>query len=180
MKKLFLLAVASFTFIAAPAMAKEGGYIGAFLIPSASISVGSVDSGSGWGLRAGLGFNRYLALEGTYVKTKHDRTGGTADLTGLAADFKLNFPLTSLDSYNVMTLEPYVLLGYGINYDLKFENGQSSSGSGGRFGLGIELYLFKELSVNAGWTRTNVSFDGPVNTDGAVRVFDAGLIYHFF
>ena len=182
MKKWLVLAVAAVTFIATPAMAKEGFYLGAYLLPSVTISGDAgtgIDSGSGYGFRAGLGFNRYFSIEGTYSKTKHDLSGGsTADLTGLAADLKLNFPLTSLDSAQVMTLEPYVLLGYSINYELKSPSG-SSSGNGARFGIGIELYLFRELSVNAGWTRTNLSFDSPINADGNIRTFDVGVIYHF-
>jgi hypothetical protein len=41
------------------------------------------------------------------------------------------------------------------------------------------LYLFRELSVHAGWTKTTVSFDSPMNKDGAVKTVDLGLIYHF-
>ena len=183
MKKLFLLVVAAMTFVATPAMAKEGLYIGAYLIQNAKISGDAgtdIDTGSGYGFRAGLGFNRYLSIEGNYERTSYDvKGGGTVDLNGLAVDLKLNFPLTSLDSANVMTLEPYIKFGYGINYDLKPEGASSSSGSGARFGLGIELYLFRELSANVGWTRTNISFDSPLNKDGNVRAFDIGLMYHF-
>lgn len=176
MKKFFLWAVAAIMFTATPVLAKEGGYIGAYLLPTVKISGISVDDGSGYGFRAGLGFNRYLSIEGSLEMAEHDVTGGgTADLTGLAVDAKINFPLTSLDNYNVMTLEPYIRLGYGVNYELK-NGGSSTDGSGSRFGVGIELYLFRELSVNTGWTSTDVSFD---NTDADVRTFDVGVNYHF-
>ena len=151
MKKVLLLAVAALTLITTPVMAKEGVYLGAYLIQGAKISGDAgtnIDTGSGYGFRAGLGFNRYLSIEGNYERTSYDvKGGGSVDLDGLAADLKLNFPLTSLDSANVMTLEPYIKLGYGINYDLKPEGGSSSSGSGARFGLGVELYLFRELEL---------------------------------
>lgn len=178
MKKLFLLAVAAITFVATPVMAKEGFYIGAYVMPTVKVSgVPNIDSGSGYGFRAGFGLNRYLALESSLEMAEHDISGGnTADLTGLAVDAKINFPLTSLDRHNVMTLEPYIRLGYGINYELEVKNGGSTDGSGARFGFGVELYLFHELSVNAGWTNTNVSFD---SVDADVRVLDIGLNYHF-
>ncbi len=179
MKKAFLLAVAALTLIAAPAAAKEGFYIGAYVTPSAKVSGTGMDSGSGYGFRAGMGFGRYLSIEGNYETSRYDVTGGTADLKGLAADLKLNFPLTSLDSNNVMTLEPYAKAGYAISYDLKIPNAGTSSGSGARIGFGIELYVFKELSINAGWTRTKISFDDPINKDANIRAYDIGLIYHF-
>lgn len=179
MKRSLLLTAAVLVLMVSPVMAKEGFYIGAF-VPTNTISGDAgknVDSGTGWGLRAGMGLNRYVAIEANYSRTKHDITGGSsADLTGLAADIKLNFPLTSLDSAQVMSLEPYLLLGYG-----HYERSNSSTGKsdGGQWGFGIELYLFRELSVHAGWTKTSVSFDSPGNKDGAVKTVDFGLIYHF-
>jgi hypothetical protein len=179
MKKLVLLSVTALLFTASPLMAKEGFYIGAYLVPTAKVSGVSGDTGSGYGFRAGLGFNRYFSIEGSLEMSEHDLNGGaTADVKGVAADFKINFPLTSLDSANVMTLEPYVRLGYGAS-DFDPEQGSSSSGSGVRFGVGIELYLFRELSVNAGWTSTNVSYGDSIDKDADVRVFDVGLNYHF-
>lgn len=179
MKRSLLLTVALVMLMVSPVMAKEGFYLGAF-VPTNTISgaAGSnVDSGTGWGLRAGMGFNRYAAIEANYSTTKHDISGGSsADLKGLAADLKVNFPLTSLDSAQVMSLEPYLLLGYG-HYELS--NSFTSKSDGGQWGFGIELYLFRELSVHAGWTRTSVSFDAPINRDGAVKTVDFGVIYHF-
>lgn len=179
MKKLLVMAVAALVFTAAPVMAKEGFYIGAYFVPSVDISAVPVESGSGYGFRAGLGFNRYFGIEGSYEATEHDLTGGgSADLKGVAVDVKINFPLTSLDSNNVMTLEPYLRAGYGVDYELSWDSG-SSSGSGLRLGLGLELYLFKELSISGGWTRTRVSFDDPIDKDSSIRAFDVGLNYHF-
>lgn len=179
MKKLFAIVVAAFTFTALPVMAKEGFYVGGYVIPSSDVSgVPAVESGSGYGFRAGLGFNRYFTIEGSYDILEHDLTGGgTVDIKGWAVDAKVNFPLTSLDRNDVMTLEPYVRAGYGIDYEFE-AGGASSSGDGIRLGVGIELYLFKELSVNAGWTRTEVSFDDG-GDDGSIRAFDVGLNYHF-
>lgn len=178
MKKVIFSIVAALVLMVSPAFAKEGLYIGAYFVPSAEISgIGGVDTGTGYGFRAGMGIGRYFSVEGSYETTEHDISGGTLDMTGLAVDAKVNFPLTSLDSGNVMTLEPYVRLGYGIDYEVETD-GFKDSGGGLRIGVGIELYLFRELSINGGWTRTEVSFDDS-SIDGAVRVFDVGLNYHF-
>lgn len=179
MKKIVWLVAVALVLSAAPAMAKEGYYISAIL-PNETISGdagANLSSGSGWGARAGLGFNRYLAIEGTYTTTKHDITGGpSVDLNGLAGDIKLNFPLTSLDSNNVMTVEPYILLGYE-HYELTTT--PSAKGDGTQYGIGLEVYLFRELSINAGWTKTKVTFKDGFSVDGDVTRVDFGILYHF-
>ena len=177
MKKVLVLLVLATALLAAPAMAKEGIYLGVFLPNTEITGDVDIDSGSGWGARVGVGFGRYMAVEASYAKTDHDVTGGgSVDLTGISADFKLHFPLTSLDSHNVMTLEPYALIGYGM-YEVS--NGSSNDGSGVQLGVGIELYLFHELSINAGYTRTKVTFDTNPEADGTVRQIDFGIMYHF-
>ncbi len=179
MRKSLLLLVALLLLIASPVMAKEGFYLGAF-VPNNTISGDAgtgVSSGTGWGLRAGVGFNRYVAIEGNYSTTKHNITGGSSeDLKGLAGDIKLNFPLTSLDSAQVMTVEPYLLGGYA-HYEIGKPKTFKSDGI--QYGFGIELYLFRELSVHAGWTRSLVSFDSTPKRDGDVKTVDFGIIYHF-
>jgi hypothetical protein len=175
MKKGLLLALAVCLLSAAPVMAKEGFYAGVFM-PTETISgdAGSgTSSGTGWGIRVGEGFNRYFAIEGHYSTTKHD----SIDLKSLAGDLKLNFPLTSLDSAQVMTVEPYLMLGYA-HYESSAASTPKSDGV--QYGLGVELYLFKELSVHAGWTKSPVKFKvGSSNLDGDVKTVDFGLIYHF-
>lgn len=165
MKKTLVFLVLAIALVAAPAAAKEGLFAGAYLA-KASISGGN-GSESGFGFRVGTGFNKYFSLEGTYEDVK--------DLSSVGADFRINFPLTSLDSQHVMTVEPYVLFGYGL-YELGATN--SVDGTGTKFGFGVELYLFRELSVNAGWSKANVSFDAPVN-DLDIKVLEFGIIYHF-
>jgi len=184
MKKTLVLMVIALTLIASPAMAKEGLFIGAQLIPSIDISGDAgngLDDGSGYGFRLGLGFNKYFSIEGVLERTELDIVGGgTMELDGIAVNARLNFPLTTLDSANVMSFEPYVLAGYGM-YEAT-SGGQSSDGNGFRLGIGIEQYLFRELSVNIGYTSTSVTFDataGSPKQDGTIRVIDIGLIYHF-
>ncbi len=174
MKKYLLLSVVALMVVASPVMAKEGFYIGAF-IPTTTISGNAgtgIDSGNGWGLRVGNGFSRYFAIEGNYSTTKH----GSVDLKGLAVDLKLNFPLTTLDSAQIMSVEPYAILGYGY-YELEKPTTEKSNGM--QYGFGVELYLFRELSVNVGWTKSVVSWDTPPKADGDIKTFDIGLIYHF-
>ena len=52
MKKVSLLVVAALLLLSAPVMAKEGVYVGAYVIPSSEVSD---DSGSGYGFRAASG-----------------------------------------------------------------------------------------------------------------------------
>ena len=182
MKKVLVLMVLMLTLIAVPAVAKEGFFIGASLIPSVDISGDAgngLNDGSGYGFRVGLGFNKYFSIEGVLERMEMDISGGgTMDLDGIAVNARLNFPLTTLDSAKVMSFEPYVLAGYGM-YEAKSPDGQSNDGNGFRLGIGIEQYLFKELSVNIGYTSTSVTFDTNPDRDGTIRVIDIGLIYHF-
>lgn len=171
MKHAIQVLVAAFLLSSAPVMAKEGHYLGLFLLDaSVSGSAGSSpDTGSGYGLRAGLGFNRYFSVEGSY--------GNSGDLTAGVADFKINFPLTKIDTYDVMTVEPYINAGYGV-YDLDIAG--VDAGSGLRLGFGVEVYLFKELSIQGGWSKANVNFDSGGSSFGLdIKTVDVGLVYHF-
>ena len=182
MKRMLIGIVLALTLIASPVVAKEGFFIGASLIPSVDISGDAgrnVDGGSGYAFRLGLGFSKYFSIEGVLERTSLDlKGGGSADMDGIGVNARLNFPLTTLDSANVMSFEPYVLAGYGM-YDVKPQGGSSNSGNGFRLGIGIEQYLFRELSVNIGYTSTSVTFDTSPKLDGTIRVIDIGLIYHF-
>ncbi len=177
MKKYLVLAVLALALVASPAMAKEGFYLGAY-IPFNHISgdISGLDDGAGLGARAGIGFNKYLALEGSIFKTKHDFSGGTTeDFKGATVDLKLNFPLTG------SKMEPYALIGIG-GYRLE-GNGFDYKGGGAQFGVGLDMYLYPELSFNAGLTWRKITFDsgtpGNVDVDANVRTFDIGITYHF-
>ncbi len=181
MNKVVLCAVTVFMVLASPVFAKDGLYIGAYALPKTKVSgVTGIGSGSGYGFRAGFGFSRYFSIEGSYELAEQDMTNTLkADLKGWAADAKINFPLTSLERGDVIAVEPYIRGGYG-DYELKIPGSGSPSGNGNRFGAGVEIYLFRELSINAGWTRTKVSLDTPfVKTDARIKAIDVGLNYHF-
>ncbi len=164
MKKMVVLVALAVALSASPVMAKEGLFAGAYLAKT-SISDGG-ESESGYGFRVGMGFNRYFSVEGTYEDVK--------DITSVVAAFRVNFPLTSLDSQKIMTVEPYLTFGYGM-YEA-----DSDDGNGAKLGVGVELYLFHELSIHAGWSKANVTFDtsnGDVGVD--IKTVEFGLIYHF-
>lgn len=176
MKRTPILVIAlALTLASSPAAAKEGFYTGAF-IPFDSLSgdIKGVDSGSGLGVRIGYGLNKYLALEGSAFITRHDiNGGGNTYFNGKTIDLKLDLPLTGSN------LEPYFLIGVGA-YELK-GGGFFFSGSGTQYGLGLDIYMFPELSFNAGLTWRNITFATgfPGDTTEKVTTFDIGLTYHF-
>lgn len=174
MKKVIVSAVAACMLIATPVTAKEGLYLGLY-IPFDSFSGDTnLDSGNGLGLRGGLGFGRYFSIEGTLFKSDVDMKGTnqTADFKGGTIDAKVHFPLSGSH------MEPYILLGIG---SYKIENSNTIKGNGGQFGFGVDFYIFPELSFNAGFTSTSVTFNEgtPGDLDATVRTFDLGLTYHF-
>lgn len=178
MKKALMLVALAVTLIATPAMAKEGFYLGVnMLFNDISGDINSpewINSGNGLGLRGGFGLNRYLAIEAGIWKTKHDlkSSGNAADLKAGTLDLKINFPLSGSH------IEPYLLVGYG-KYTLE-QNGFSEDGKGGRIGIGMDIYLFPELSFNAGLTRNNVTFThAGQDKDGKITSLDFGVTYHF-
>lgn len=178
MKKILIVMVLAMTLMAAPAMAKEGFYLGVnVLFNEVSGDVNSpewLDSGNGLGLRGGVGLNRYLAIEAGLWKTKHDMkfSAESVDLKAGTLDLKLNLPLSGSQ------IEPYLLVGLG-SYELELA-GATNDGNGVRLGIGMDIYLFPELSFNVGLTRNNVTFDdGGADVDGKVTTLDFGLSYHF-
>jgi len=174
-KMLVVAALLGGMLVAFPVIAKEGLYLGAF-IPFNDISgdIKGIDNGNGLGFRAGYGLNKYLALEGSVFKTKHDTSGnGNIDFSGGTVDLKLDLPLTG------SKMEPYFLIGVG-GYELK-GNGVDYKGGGSQVGLGLDIYFFPELNFNAGLTWRKITFDKgtPTDLDEKVRTFDVGLTYHF-
>lgn len=171
MKKFMWLIAGLMMLIAPSAHAREGMYLGVF-VPSTSWSgdVSGVDSGTGLGGRLGLGFGRYVAIEGAMFKSTHDVGSTSWDFKGTTVDLKIHFPLSGSD------FEPYILWGLG-----KYELGPYK-GEGNQLGLGFNFYLFPELSLNAGYTMRDITFDegtGGVDVDGKARTIDVGLTYRF-
>jgi predicted porin len=165
-------------FVAAPAAAKEGFYLGInvqFNDISGDInSPETVNSGNGRGLRGGFGLNQNYAIEVGIWKTKHAPTNGgnAATLEAGTLDLKISFPLRG--SY----IEPYLLVGAG-SYTIE-QNRISNEGKGGRIGIGIELYLFPALSLNVGFTHNKVTFtNSGQDIGGKITTTDFGLTYHF-
>jgi hypothetical protein len=178
LKKILFMSMLAIVLMASPAFAERGFYFGLNLLfndISGDVNSADVyDSGSGLGLRGGFGLNRYLALEAGVWQTRHDLKvgGGSADLQAGTFDLKINVPISGSH------IEPYVLAGVGT-YSLE-QNGSSDDGEGVRFGLGMDISLFQELSFNVGLTRNNVTFKhAGRETDGKITTMDFGLSYHF-
>jgi hypothetical protein len=176
--KILILTATLLLVIVAPAMAKEGFYLGVnMLLSDVSGEVNSpewLDSGSGLGLHGGFGLNRYFSIEAAVGRTKHDRIlgGKTVDLKEGTLDLKINFPLRGSH------IEPYLLIGYGIfTFDVA---AASENGNGVRIGIGMDVYLFPAISFNVGLTRSNPTFKGNnVDVDGKIQTLDFGITYHF-
>jgi hypothetical protein len=82
----------------------------------------------------------------------------------------------SLDSAQVMTLEPYLL--FGVSHVEATSSGNTNRSNGAQYGVGLELYLFRELSVNAGTNTSVPSYTTP-EREGDIRTVDFGITYHF-
>jgi hypothetical protein len=175
---LMLQAAALLAFLALPAAAKEGFSLGVnmlFCDVGGEINTPQwLDSGSGLGLHGGFGFNRYFSIEAAIGRTKHDRIAGgeTVAVKWGALDLKINFPLK--DSH----IEPYLLIGYGI---FTFDAAEASeNGTGGRIGIGMDVYLSRDISFNVGMTWNNPTFKhNNVDAGGKIQILDFGISYHF-
>jgi hypothetical protein len=162
---------------AVPVHAKEGLSLGVNLLfndPGGDIS--NLDSGNGFGLRAGIGLNRYLSFVAAVFKTDHNiKDGsGTADLKGGTIDAKLNFPLTGSH------ISPYIQGGVG-SYKLEYP-AKTYDGTGGQLAIGIDIELFPELDFNVGLGRRNITFDATATNPefkGRVTTLDFGFTYTF-
>ena len=173
-----ILTVTLLFIVALPAVAKDGFYIGIDMLfndISGDINAPeNIESGNGLGLHGGYGLNQNLAIEAGIWKTKHSNkyAGHAADLKAGTIDLKVNYPL--VDSH----IEPYILFGAGV-YTIE-QKGFSMEGKGGRAGIGMDIYLVPDISVNVGFTRSNVTFKhNSVDIDGRITTMNFGLTYHF-
>lgn len=186
-KALIVTITALIALMATPVTAREGLYLGAYY-PKTTLSgdilshIPGVESGTGLGGRVGLGFGRYLGIEGSLFKTTHDAgIYPTVDFKGGTVDLKIFFPLT------YSQLEPYIHGGIGRYYlENVLVNTTTTTdirGDGNQYGVGLNLYLFPELSLNAGYTKRNITFDSGtpagISLKGRARTIDIGIAYHF-
>lgn len=177
-KTLMISMVALLVLNAAPAAAKDGFSLGVNVLfndISGDINAPeTIEPGNGLGLHVGFGLSQYLAIEVGIWRTKHtDKYGGSAaDLEAGTVDLKLNFPIAG--SY----IEPYLLVGAG-RYTIE-QNRLSEDGKGGRIGIGMDIYLFPDISCNVGFTLNNVTFThNSADLDGRIATMDFGITYHF-
>jgi hypothetical protein len=175
---LMILTATLLLLTAAPAVAKEGFYLGVN-VPFNDIngdvnSQDSINTGNGRGLRGGYGLSQYISIEAGYWKTKHTNTygGNAADLEAGTVDLKINIPHAGNH------IEPYLLVGAG-RYTIE-QNRISRDGKGSRIGIGMDIYLFPALSLNLGFTHNNVTFtNAGQDIGGKIATMDFGLTYHF-
>ena len=159
------------------ASAREGLYLGLFY-PTVSWSgdIHGLDSGAGYGARLGLGLGRYLALEGSLSRTDHDAgINPSRDFRSSTGDLLVLFPLSGSNA------EPYLRGGIG-KYELK-STLTTYKGDGNQYGVGLNYYLFPELSLALGYTRSRITFDegtGVLSLKAVARTIDVGITYHFY
>jgi len=175
---LSILTVALLLIIAAPAVAKDGFYLGINILFNDVGGVvntpANIEPGYGHGLHAGYGINQYLAIEAGIWRTRHTKPEGgrAADIEAGTLDLKINIPLA--DSH----IEPYFVIGAG-HYTID-QNGISEDGKGGRIGIGLDIYLFPDISFNIGFIRNSVTFSqNSVDMEGKITTMDFGVTYHF-
>jgi predicted porin len=175
---LLIATVALLLFIAPPAEAKDGFYLGINMLfndISGDINASkSIEPGHGLGLHGGFGFNRYFAIEAGYWKTKHANrySGSAADLETGTLDLKITVPVSGSH------IEPYLLIGAGT-YRIE-QNRISTDGKSGRIGIGMDVYVSPGISFNVGFTRSNVTFtSNAIDMDGRITTMDYGITYHF-
>lgn len=155
-----------------------------------------IESGFGFDVRTGYGFNDQWAIELNLMSSRHD--GAWAGLTGRVdyTSFSVNGKYTISPSDAV---QPYVLIGFGHN-ELFIRDGAADtwtgevtdatlSGPGAQLGIGIDAYLSAHVSLNIGFLYRYVEYteaEGAHNSgtidDGVDGSGVSGLVtmaYHF-
>ncbi len=171
-----LLALAA-CIVAVPSQAKQGFYLGAnMLFNDFGGEVNDLTSGNGLGLRAGYGLNRHLSFEAGLFKSDHDlkNGAGTADFKGGTIDAKVDFPRSGSH------IAPYISAGVGV-YKLDYPL-ETVDGKGGQLGVGMDIELFSEVSLNVGLAWKSITFDATATSPkrtGTVTTLDFGVTYHF-
>jgi len=204
MRKLMSIAVLVSAICVSPAMAKEGLSIGGSL-SYASVSGYSQDlfdeayfkslkQGPGWGLRVGWGMTDYLAIEASLKRSYHETNLlGLGNLEnqvfeGESLTLKLH-PGKLLNHLNIKLprlpggMEPFIFIGGGL-YQIGDSNGTYYKGSGFEYGIGLDLYLTSDVSVDAGFSGRSITFTSGDfysgrSVDAWTGAFDIGIAYHF-
>lgn len=188
MKKLLLLAVLAVVFIATPAMAKEGPYIGVGLtyvnIIGTDPDVETIDPATGLELRVGHNFGS-IALEGNLIRSTHNETlaGFTdADFTGLSIDLRLSF------SQEQDPTQVYMLAGLGA-YMIEESVGlidYEFTGSGLNLGVGFEHFFNQQVAFDVRGVYRIITYDEEANgalvatgLNGDTFTLGAALNLHF-
>lgn len=180
MKKLLLFAVLAVVFIATPAMAKEGPYVGGSFVYShatgSDIDYG-LDDSTGLELRIGHSFGS-IAVEGNILSVNQTGAPGyyDADFNGVTVDLRVSFSQAHEPS------QVYVLAGLGA-YSLETPI-QDFEGSGFNLGVGIEHFFNEQVALDIRGVYRFIDYDEVngftgYNVDGDMLTIGVGLNLHF-
>lgn len=145
----------------------------------------TLESGSGIGARFGVFGGDVIGLEFSAFQTRHDDPSGENwDFSGMTVDLKLRLPLAGKQ------VVPYGSVGAG-RYVIRDDEGivvyrgnvDWNGINGTQVGLGIDVYLSEQLSVNAGFARRRIEFDYGTSTGADMialtKTIDFGLNVHW-
>jgi opacity protein-like surface antigen len=189
MKKLLVLSVLAVALIAAPAMAKEGVYVGAGLVYDNIVGsdVNNYDAGGGGNIKVGYNFGS-IALEGDWFKSSHSGKPGFTDADLSSFSVNLRAFLSQPNDPNQF----YVLGGIG-SFKLEFKQATVSgveefTGYGVNLGGGLEHYFNQNVALNLGLIYRIITYDKAKDAFGTFSISDqtgdtfsvlAGLNFYF-
>lgn len=190
MKKILFLAVAAVMLIAAPAMAKEGPYIGVGLTYVGMVGdpgyFKTVDAAMGLELRAGYSLGS-IAFEGNLIGSTHqDSQPGFSDgdFKGASIDLRLSF------SQEQDPTQFYLLVGLGAykftRTDTSHSNYYELTGGGVNLGAGFEHFFNQQVAIDLRGVYRAIQYDVDKNgapyatgIDGDAFTLGAALNLHF-
>lgn len=175
----------------APALAREGLYLGvgaAYNSPQSS-DINDINPAVGYDLKIGYNFGP-VALESTLLGSTHSDTlpgYGNAYFSGFTLDLRIF--VSQVDDPN----QVYFLAGFGSysidQYNPLYAADTTLSGSGFDLGAGLEHYLSENLSLNFGFTYRIIRYDefdiGGVpftvspEIKGNTLTLDGAILFHF-
>ncbi len=189
--KVLVFVVLALALMAAPAMAKEGPYLGAGLTyvnitNAADQYFDTVNPAIGLELRVGYNFGS-VALEGNFIGSTHeDDFPGFSDGDFRAASIDLRFSFTQQND----PTQVYGLVGVGAysfeQTDTFFGDKYEFDGAGLNLGLGFEHFFNEQVALDVRGVYRFINYDLDVNgvqvannLDGDTFTLGVALNFHF-
>ena len=175
MKKILALAVLAFALMAAPAMAKEGFYIGGGMELNRIVGSDVDQWANGVGVDLKVGYNDsaprgQAGLEIDWFKTVHPGKTGYVDatLSGLSVNLKLFITEAKAP------IEVYLLAGYGF-FKIDFDHADAFGytgllGKGVNLGIGFEVSITEHIALNVGGTYRFITYNKATDSVGTVHI----------